>query len=90
MRTIQNELGNGADQEINDLRQAAMDMKWDAAVAEVFETEVSKLERLNPSGPEYSIQYSYLETLLSLPWNEFTEDSIDIKKAQKSIKEWGG
>lgn len=85
MRTIQNELGNGADQEINDLRQAAMDMKWDAAVAEVFETEVSKLERLNPSGPEYSIQYSYLETLLSLPWNEFTEDSIDIKKAQKKL-----
>lgn len=85
MRTIQNELGNGADQEIESLREAAESKKWSQEVADVFITEISKLERLNPSGPEYSIQYNYLETMLALPWNEFSDDNMDLKKAEKRL-----
>lgn len=85
MRTIQNELGNGLEQEIEELRERAVDMKWSEEMAATFETEVEKLERLNPSGPEYSTQYNYLDTLLSLPWGIFSDDNLDLKKAEKRL-----
>jgi ATP-dependent Lon protease len=88
MKTIQDELGGDpADQEIAELRELAKTKKWNAEVAEFFEKEVAKLERMNPSVGEFSVQLNYLQLLLDLPWNEYTEDIIDIKKAQKILDE---
>lgn len=85
MRTIQNELGNGIDQDIADMRSRGLEKKWSDAVRDIYNGEVDKLERLNPSGPEYSIQYSYLETMLALPWNECSVDKLDLRRAEKCL-----
>lgn len=86
MKTIQEELGgNPMEQEVNDLRKRATKKKWDAKTKQVFEREVSKLERMNPSGVEYSVQINYLDVFVDLPWNEFTKDSFDLKKAEKVL-----
>ncbi|MDD4192304.1 MAG: LON peptidase substrate-binding domain-containing protein, partial [Mangrovibacterium sp.] len=70
IKTIQNELGgNPAEQEIADLRKAGKNKKWSEEIAACFEKEISKLSRLNPAAGEYSVQYSYCQTLLDLPWN---------------------
>lgn len=88
MKTIQDELGgNPLDQEIEDLKKRAEDKKWGKEVAETFSKEVDKLNRLNPATGEYSVQLNYLQTLLDLPWNEFTEDNFDLKRAQKILDE---
>jgi len=88
MKTIQDELGgNPMDQEIEELKKRAKDKKWGKEVAEVFEKEVNKLNRLNPATGEYSVQVNYLQTLLDLPWNEFTQDNFDLKRAQKILDE---
>ncbi len=88
MKTIQDELGgNPLDQEIEDLKKRAEDKKWSKEVAETFSKEVDKLNRLNPATGEYSVQLNYLQTLLDLPWNEFTEDNFDLKRAQKILDE---
>jgi ATP-dependent Lon protease len=60
-------------------------MKWSAQVAEVFEKELKKLERTHPQSPDYSIQSNYLQSFISLPWNEFTPDHFNLKKAQKVL-----
>ncbi|NLZ95346.1 MAG: endopeptidase La [Bacteroidales bacterium] len=87
IRTIQEELGGGNTQqiEIDEFKEKAKNKKWSKEVAETFEKEISKLERLNPQSPDYSVQYGYLETILELPWNEFTEDNFDLKNAQKTL-----
>lgn len=86
MRQIQEELGgNPIDQELEEFKQRAKDKKWNNKVKKVFEKELSKLERLNPSGVEYSVQANYLDTILDLPWGEFTEDHFDLKKAEKVL-----
>ncbi len=83
MKTIQNELGaNPIEQEINELREAAKDKKWNEEVGTYFEKETGKLYRLNPAAGEYSVQFSYCQTLLDLPWNEYTEDNFDLKHAE--------
>lgn len=88
IKTIQNELGgNPVEQEISDLREAAKNKKWSEEVTACFEKETAKLSRLNPAAGEYSVQYSYCQTLLDLPWNEYTEDNFDLKHAEKVLDE---
>ena len=86
IRTIQEELGgDGVEQEIQELRERAEEKNWSESVAQTFEKEVRKLERLHPQTPDYSVQYSYLETLLNLPWNDCSEDYINLKEARKEL-----
>ena len=83
MKTIQDELGgNPSDQEIQDLEKKAKKKKWSKEIAEVFDKELDKLQRINPVAGEYSVQLNYLHTLLELPWNEFTKDNFDMNRAK--------
>jgi ATP-dependent Lon protease len=88
LKTIQEELGGSPhEQEINDIKSRGAKKKWSDKVAEMFEKEVKKLQRMNPQAAEYSIQMNYLETMVELPWNDFTTDSFDLKKAQQILDE---
>ncbi len=85
LRTIQEELGMDEEEEFEKFRQRASAKKWPAEVAEQFEKELSKLEKYNPSSPDYSIQYNYIEFMLDLPWGEMSKDNLDLKHAQKVL-----
>ncbi len=86
MKQIQEELGgNPMDQEIAEFKEKAKKKKWNKKQREHFVKELSRLERMNPSGVEYSIQTNYVDTLLELPWNEFTVDKFDLKRAQRIL-----
>lgn len=86
LKTIQEELGgNSPDLEIENLRSRASQKKWGKEVAEHFNKEIEKLARINPAAADYSIQINYLELLLDLPWNEFTKDNFDLKRAEKIL-----
>ncbi len=88
LKTIQDELGGGPhDQEINDLTQKAKNKKWPKEVGETFGNEMSKLQRMNPSAAEYSIQLNYLELYVELPWNEYTIDNLDLNHAKKVLND---
>ena len=88
MKTIQDELGgNPIEQEINELKEKARDKKWGKEISRFFEHEVEKLGRLNPAAGEYSVQFTFCQTLLELPWNEYTEDNFDLKHASKVLDE---
>ena len=88
MKTIQDELGgNPAEQEIQELKEKAKEKKWSEDAAKHFDKEVHKLSRLNPAAGEYSVQFAYCQTLLDLPWNEFTEDKFDLKHAAEVLDE---
>lgn len=86
MRTIQDELGeSNSSGELGELRTRAKDKKWNKEVGELFEKEIQKLDRLNPMMSEYSVQLNYLELMLDLPWNEETQDNLDLKRAKKRL-----
>ncbi|WP_040254660.1 endopeptidase La [Psychroserpens mesophilus] len=87
MKTIQEELGGGVSsgEEIEDMRQRAKSKKWNEKVAEHFDKELSKMQRMNPQVAEYSIQRNYLDLFLDLPWNEFSTDKFDLKRAMKIL-----
>lgn len=88
LKTIQEELGGNQNaQEINTLKDQAKDKKWSKEVAEIFEREINKLQRMHPAAAEYSIQTNYLETLVQLPWGEFTDDNLDLHHAQQVLDE---
>ena len=88
IKTIQDELGgNPSEQEIAELRKRSLEKKWSAPIKAVFEKELSKLIRMNPAAGEYSVQSGYLETLLDLPWNIYSEDNFDLKHAEKILDE---
>lgn len=88
LKTIQEELGGSPNaQEINALREQAMNKKWSKEVGEVFEREMTKLQRMHPMAAEYSVQNNYLETLVQLPWNEYTKDNLDLDHAQQVLDE---
>lgn len=92
MKTIQEELGdNPVQQEIDEMRTRAEDKKWNKEVKEAFDKELQKLSRMNPQLAEYGVQSNYLNTLLDLPWNEYTDDKFDLKKAQSVLDRdhWG-
>ncbi len=87
MKTIQDELGgNPIEQEIEELKAKGAKKKWIKSVKEVFTREVDKLHRLNPATGEYSIQLNYLQTLLDLPWNEYTKDNFNLKRAKNILE----
>ncbi len=86
MKTIQEELGGVShDEEIDEMKAKAATKGWDEKVAKHFDKEIGKLQRMNPQVSEYSIQRNYLELLLDLPWNEFSEDKFDLKRAKKIL-----
>jgi ATP-dependent Lon protease len=88
LRQIQEELGGESpDLEIENLRERAVGKKWSAEIAEAFRKELDKLQRMNPAAAEYSVLLNYAELLLDLPWNEFTQDHIDLKLAEKVLDE---
>ena len=86
IKTIQDELGgNPIEQEIEEMRIKAAKKKWTAKVAETFEKELSKLQRMNPAGAEFSVQSNYVQLLLELPWGEYSSDKFDLRNAQKIL-----
>jgi ATP-dependent Lon protease len=88
IKTIQEELGgNNFEQEINGYLEKAQTKKWSNEVREVFEKQISKLQRMNPNAAEYGIQTNYIELLLELPWNEITQDNFDLKNAETILDE---
>ncbi|HYH55965.1 MAG TPA: LON peptidase substrate-binding domain-containing protein, partial [Anseongella sp.] len=86
LRTIQEELGgSNPDAEIQDLRQRGNKKKWNKETHEAFNKEIDKLLRMNPAAAEYSVVLNYAELLLELPWNQFTKDNFDLKRAQRIL-----
>ena len=85
LRTIQEELGMDDEEDIDKFRTKAKTKKWPKEVAAQFEKEVSRLEKYNPSTPDYSTQYNYVEFMLDLPWGETSKDNLDLKHAQKVL-----
>lgn len=86
MKTIQEELGGlSYEEEVEQMRARAKKKKWSKEVKEHFEKELTKIQRMNPQVAEYSIQRNYLDLFLDLPWNEFSKDKFDLKRAQKIL-----
>jgi ATP-dependent Lon protease len=86
LKSIKEELGGDANErEIQDMKKKAEQKHWPAAAKELFQKEIEKLERMHPSTPDYSIVYNHVDLMLELPWNEFTEDHYDLKKAKKVL-----
>ena len=87
LKTIQEELGMDDVEEFAQLRARAEEKLWPAAVQAIFDKEMMKLERYNPSSPDYSIQYNYIQFMLDLPWGVMSNDNLDLKNAQKVLDE---
>jgi ATP-dependent Lon protease len=86
MKAIQNELGKDPiDIEINGFKKKAEAKKWSSEVKEAFYKAIEKLERINPASPEYGNEVNYIQTLLELPWNEYTQDNFDLKRAENIL-----
>ncbi|MFD1162315.1 endopeptidase La [Hwangdonia seohaensis] len=86
MKTIQEELGGVShDEEVEEMKLRAKEKQWDEKVAKHFNKEIAKMQRMNPQVAEYSIQRNYLELFLDLPWNEFSKDKFDLKRAKKIL-----
>lgn len=86
IKTIQEELGGNAnDREIQDLKDKAFIKKWSAAVAEAFEKELRKLQRLHPQSPDYSVQMQYVQTIVNLPWETYSSDNFNLAHAKKIL-----
>ena len=86
MKAIQEELGGtGSGKEIEEMQSQALKKKWSPEVKESFEKELKKLQRMNPSMSDYSVQRSFLDLILDLPWNEYTKDNFDLNKATKIL-----
>jgi len=86
LKTIQEELGgNTPDKEISEMRERARNKKWSKQVEEVFNKEIDRLNRINPAAAEYSVTMNYLDLLLELPWEEYTNDNYDLKRAEKIL-----
>ena len=85
LRTIQEELGNTETDDIDALKERAKKKHWDDSTKQLFEKELKKLERLNPQSPDYYTQFSYIDQLLNLPWNEYTKDVFNLKKVEEKL-----
>lgn len=85
IRNIQEELGNSADAEIEDMRAKAEKKDWSNEIKQVFMKEVEKLERIAPQNPDYNVQFNYLQTILNLPWGHCSSDNLDINHAEKIL-----
>lgn len=86
LKNIQDELGGSVqDQDIEEMRLKANQKKWSDDVRKIFDKELLKLERTNSQSPDYNVQLSYLQTVLSLPWGEYTKDNLDMNNARKAL-----
>jgi ATP-dependent Lon protease len=85
LKNIKDELGSNGNQEWDELIKKASTKKWPEEMQTTFKKEVDKLESLNPQNPEYNVQLTYLQTLVDLPWGEYTKDDLDLKRAQKVL-----
>ncbi|MEL0244702.1 MAG: endopeptidase La [Flavobacteriaceae bacterium] len=86
LKTIQEELGTSSnDEEIEEMKLKAKTKNWNSDVEKHFEKEIKKLQRMNPQVAEYSIQRNYLDLVLELPWNEFSEDNFNLKRAKRVL-----
>ncbi|HWR99940.1 MAG TPA: LON peptidase substrate-binding domain-containing protein, partial [Prolixibacteraceae bacterium] len=88
IKTIQDELGGSpVQQEVEELKKRAALKLWSEDIQKLFEKELGKLSRMNPAAGEYSVQLGYLDTLLDLPWNQYTDDNFDLNHAEKVLNE---
>ncbi len=86
MKTIQEELGGvSQEEEMDEMLAKSLTKKWDDKTKMHFEKELSKMRRMNPQAPDFGIQRNYLELFLELPWNEYSKDNFDLKRAQKIL-----
>ncbi|MCK4856125.1 MAG: AAA family ATPase, partial [Bacteroidales bacterium] len=86
MKTIQDELGGSPiDKEITEFKKKAAKKKWNKQIQETFMNELDKLQRINQATAEYSVQANYLQTLIDLPWNEYTKDDFNLNKASRIL-----
>jgi ATP-dependent Lon protease len=86
LKTIQDELGgDNVNKEVEDLKAKSTAKKWPDYVQETFDNELEKLQRINPISPDHSLQLNYLQTLIDLPWNEYTKDNFDLKNAENIL-----
>ena len=86
MKTIQEELGGvSQEEEMDEMLAKSLTKKWDEKTKIHFEKELSKMRRMNPQAPDFGIQRNYLELFLELPWNEYSKDNFDLKRAQKIL-----
>lgn len=86
IKNIKEELGNGeGSPERNELETKAAKKKWSEDIAKIFNKELDKLDTLNPQSPEFSVQLNYLQTMVNLPWNEYTKDNLDLKRAKRVL-----
>jgi ATP-dependent Lon protease len=86
LKSIKEELGGDSnDREIQEMKKKAEQKKWSAAAKELFQKEIEKLERMHPSTPDYSTVYNHVDLMLDLPWDEYTSDNYDLKKAKKVL-----
>ena len=86
LKSIKDELGGDTNErELRDMQKKAEQKKWPAAAKDIFRKGIEKLERMHPSTPDYSIVYNHLDLMLDLPWNDYTEDLYDLRKASKVL-----
>lgn len=85
IQSIQEELGEGQDSDIEELRARASKKKWDAATEEHFQREIKRLQRHNPNSPDYNVQRNYLDFFTDLPWQTYSKDTFDLIKAEKML-----
>lgn len=86
IKTIQKELGGSAqEQDVNQLKQKAAKKKWSDAVKAQVEKEITKLEGMPAHSPDFSVQMNYVQTLVNLPWNEYTKDNFNLKTAERVL-----
>ena len=85
LRTIQEELGMDEGEEFEKMRRRADEKKWSKEVRAIFDKEMARLEKYNPSSPDYSIQYAYIQFMLDLPWGEMSDDNLDLAHAQEVL-----
>ena len=85
MKTIQHELGDAAELDLSELKERAKSKKWSESVAKTFDKELKRLERMHPHSPDYTTQLNYIETMLDLPWNEYTKDNFNLRNAKKVL-----
>ncbi len=87
LRTIQEELGMDEGEELEKMRRRADEKKWSKEVRAIFDKEMARLEKYNPTSPDYSIQYAYIQFMLDLPWGELSDDNLDLQHAQEVLDE---
>ncbi|MDR2810600.1 MAG: endopeptidase La [Tannerellaceae bacterium] len=86
IKTIQEELGGNINElEIKELKEKAAQKKWTQATKEIFDKELRKLERLHPQSPDFSVQTQYVQTIVNLPWNEYSKDNFNLHHAQRTL-----